>query len=244
MMKTVLFLTVVLSATALELPSIIKPCARSDPKVLECVANSARDTVVSLAKGLKSFKILPLEPLEINNLEIGANDGSVALKQEYQNVKIYGLTKNLQVYDYQINWDKLIFTSRSYNPRVDFTADYKLDGRVLLLPIRGEGKCNISMHDLVSTHDIRFETFEKDGDTYMRAKKYITKFIPKHVTLNFDNLFNGQRAIGEQLTKFFADNADIIFQEFAGPYAETFGIVFTKITNDIFTRVPMSKIFK
>jgi len=38
-------------------------------------------------------------------------------------------------------------------------------------------------------------------------------------------------------------NADVLFKELQAAYEETFGLVFTKITNDIFTRVPMNKIF-
>jgi len=40
--------------------------------------------------------------------------------------------------------NKLIILN-SVNPRVDFVADYKMNGKILLLPIYGEGKCNISM---------------------------------------------------------------------------------------------------
>jgi len=35
--------------------------------------------------------------------------------------------------------------AESFLPRVDLIADYKLSGRILLLPIYGEGKCNITM---------------------------------------------------------------------------------------------------
>lgn len=46
---------------------------------------------------------------------------------------------------FRIDWDNLIFKSESFCPQVDFIADYKLDGKILLIPLRGEGRCNISM---------------------------------------------------------------------------------------------------
>ncbi|XP_011687141.1 PREDICTED: protein takeout-like [Wasmannia auropunctata] len=243
-MKTILLLAVIVSTMALDLPSNFKTCQSSDPKVLECIAEAARDAVVSMAGGLKAFKILPLEPLAVDSIKIGESEGTVSLQQEYRNVKLYGLTKGLQVYNYQIDWDKLIFKSESFNPQVDFIADYKLQGNILLLPIRGEGKCNITMYDLNVKHETHYEKFEKNGDTYMRAKKYIVNFLPKHVNLHFDNLFNGDSVLGEQTQKFFNQNSDLIFKELEAPYEESFGLVFNKITNDIFTRVPMNKIFK
>ncbi|KYN18498.1 PREDICTED: protein takeout-like [Trachymyrmex cornetzi] len=243
-MKLILLLAVIVSATALDLPSNFKTCKKSDPKFLECLTDAVKDAVVSMAKGLKSFKILPIEPLAVDRIKIGSSEGSVSLKQEYRNVKIHGLTKNMRVYNYQIDWDNLIFRSESFNTQVDFIADYKLEGKVLLLPIRGEGKCNISMHDLRTKHETHYEKFEKDGDIYMRATKYTVKFSPNHVTLQFDNLFNGDSILGEQMHRFLNQNSDLIFKELEGPYEESFGLVFTKITNDIFTRVPMNKIFK
>ena len=45
------------------------------------------------------------------------------------------------------------------------------------------------------------------------------------------------------MNKFLNENADLLFKELKGPYEETFGIVFKKLANDIFSRVPMNKIF-
>ncbi|XP_025268450.1 protein takeout isoform X2 [Camponotus floridanus] len=223
--------------------SSFKLCKRSDPKVLECIANAARDAVISLAEGLKDFKILPIEPLTINSVKIGETQGSVSLKQEYQNVKLHGLTKGLQIYNYQIDWDNLIFKSLAFNPQVDFVADYKIEGKILLLPIQGEGRCNITMYNLTTTSDIRFEKFQKDGETYLRAIKYLVTLTPKHITLHFDNIMSGNTFLDEEINKFINTNADVLFKELQAAYEETFGLIFTKITNDIFTRVPMNKIF-
>lgn len=55
----------------------------------------------------------------------------------------------------------------------------------------------LSISDNMTTkHKIHFEKFQKDGETYMRAVKYSVKFIPKHITLRFDNLFNGNTFLG------------------------------------------------
>jgi len=46
------------------------------------------------------------------------------------------------------------------------------------------------------------------------------------------------------MQKIFDENSDLIFKELVTPYEEAFGLIFTKITNNIFTQVPMNKIFK
>lgn len=243
-MKTIVGLLIIAAAsTALDPPSNFKLCKRNQPNYNECIADAATKAVQSLAGGLKPFKILPLEPLTIDNIQIGESDGSVSLMQEYKNTQLYGITKDLVIKNYKIDFDKCILESDSYSPQVEFVADYKIDGKILLLPIKGSGKSNITMFNLITHTVITCETFEKKGETYLKAKKYDVKFIPEKVSLRFDNLFNGDSILGEQMNKFLNENSNLLFKELQGPYEESFGLVFRKITNDIFTRVPMNKLF-
>lgn len=39
---------------------------------------------------------MPLDPLKISGISIGEAGGSVSVKQEYKNVEVHGLTKNLE----------------------------------------------------------------------------------------------------------------------------------------------------
>ncbi|XP_076644016.1 take-out-like carrier protein [Halictus rubicundus] len=249
-MKTIAVLAVALVAAvsgvvALELPSSFKVCNRTlpDPEYYQCISNSARDAVVSLAGGLKAFKILPIEPLAVESVKIGESQGSVALRQEYRNIKLHGLTKGLVVKNYHIDWDKCLLTSESYNPQVDFVADYKLDGKILLLPVKGSGKSNITMYDLKTQNNIYCEKYEKNGVPYVRITKYDVKFTPGRVSIRFENLFNGDTILGDQMNRFINENSDLLFKELQSPYEETFGIVFAKVANDFFSRVPFEKIF-
>ncbi|KAK1130646.1 hypothetical protein K0M31_018763 [Melipona bicolor] len=248
-MSMIKFFFVVISLTtviAVDLPRNWKVCSRSLPEeeFSKCLDEAARNAVVSLARGLKSFKILPLEPLLVNSVKIGGSQGSVSLRQEYRNIKLYGLTKNLELYNHHLELDNgCLLTSDSYNPQVDFVADYKLDGKVLLLPVRGSGKSNITMYGLKSHNELACEKYEKNGETYLKIKKYSVTFDPEKVKLNFDNLFDGDKAIATQLNTFMNENADLLFKELQAPYEETFSQVFTKLSNEVFSRVPMNKIF-
>lgn len=232
-------------AAAMDLPNSWRICDRSQPKeeYSKCIANSVRDAIVSLAGGMKSFKILPIEPLAVDSVKIGESQGSVTLSQEYRNIKLYGLTKDLEVTNYNIDWNKCLLSSDSFNPQVDFVADYKVNGKVLLLPVRGSGKSNITMYDLKSHNDIFCEKYTKNGDTYLKIKKFVVKFNPARVALQFDNLFEGDNLLGEQMNRFINENSDLLFKELQAPYEETFGLVFAKVSNDIFNRVPFNKIF-
>ncbi|XP_066592798.1 protein takeout-like [Prorops nasuta] len=240
----VLLLAGIAIATAAEIPRAFHICNKSEPNYLNCIADSATRAIVSLANGLKPFRILPIEPLAVESVKIGESEGSVTLKQEYRNIKLYGLTKGLQISNYRINLDdKCELLSEAYNPQVEFVADYKINGRILVLPVTGNGKSNITMYDLKTETNIYCEKYQKKGETFIRVKDYVVKFSPGRVSLQFDNLFNGDTVLGDQMNKFINENSELLFKELQAPYEETFGLVFQKLSNDIFSRIPMNKLF-
>ncbi|XP_063987968.1 protein takeout-like [Diachasmimorpha longicaudata] len=239
---TGIFLLFCVMTYGAELPSSFKICKKNEPKLEECFAEAAKQAIGLLASGLKSLKVLPIDPLSVDSVSIGEGGGAVNLKQKYKNIKLYGLAKGLEISDYKVDLEKLIFKSMSFNPQVDFVADYELDGKVLVLPIRGHGRSNITMLNLKTQNIFTGEKFEKDGETYMRITKYTVKFNPEKVLLKFDNLFDGDEVLSNQMNTFLNENADLLFKELKGSYEETFGLVFAQMANEIFTRVPFNKI--
>lgn len=118
-----------------------------------------------------------------------------------------------------------------------------MDGQVLILPIKGNGKSNITMVDLKTKHDQRGEIFEKDGEKYFRIKEYKIKFEPRLVMMNFTNLFNGDKQLGNNMNSFLNENWQVVFDELKSGYEESFSKVFKSFANQLFTQVPVDKIF-
>ncbi|XP_015520401.1 protein takeout [Neodiprion lecontei] len=239
----VTFLAIFALSAAVELPPSLKTCRRKDPQYQQCLSAAVPLFIKSLSAGLRNFRILPIEPLAVDSIKIGESTGPVSVKQSYRNIKLYGLTRGLEVNNYRIDFNKLILTSDSYNPQVDFVADYELDGQVLVLPIHGKGHSNITMIGLHAKNTIYCDTHVKDGETYLRIKKYDIKFHPERVLMHFGNLFDGDNALAEQMNTFIAQNSDLLFKELQASYEETFGLVFAKLGNEVFSRIPMNKLF-
>lgn len=106
------------------------------PKLNDCVKNSMMDIRPHLSKGIKQFRMPPLEPLRVMHAEL---DTGRAFKAVFNNILIHGLSdfiikhvvvdfKNTKIYL------DLVF------PVVNITADYKLNGRLLILQLNGAGK--------------------------------------------------------------------------------------------------------
>ncbi|XP_008557812.1 protein takeout [Microplitis demolitor] len=233
-----IFITI---SEALDLPFNI--CKQNDPNLSQCVNEAAVQAIVSMANGVPSLNVLPLEPLGIDNMSIGESGSIASFKQNYRNIKVYGLTKGLNVSNYEIDFDNLIFKSDSFNPQIDFVANCKVDGRLLLFRIHGQGPCNITMLNLKTKNTYYGEKFEKDNNIYMKLKRYDVKFKPDKVILNFERLFSQDSFLGNQINSILNSNSDVLFRELQSSYEDTFSKVFMKIGNDVFSRIPFDNVF-
>ncbi|KAG8039815.1 hypothetical protein G9C98_000544 [Cotesia typhae] len=110
----------------------------------------------------------------------------------------------------------------SFNPQVDFVANCKLDGRLLLFRIHGQGPCNITMLNLKTKNTYYGEKYEKDNKTYMKLLKYDVKFRPEKVILNFERLFEKDSFLGNQINSILNSNSDLLFRELQSSYEDTF----------------------
>lgn len=117
-----------------------------------------------------------------------------------------------------------------------------MSGRILLLPITGHGKANITLINTKIEHRLIGEPFEKDGVKYMRLKEYQVAMEPKRVYLKFENLFN-DKTLSEGMNRFLNENWETVFNELKVGYSKSFGLVFRELSNKIFEKVPFDNIF-
>ncbi|XP_059622686.1 protein takeout-like [Phlebotomus argentipes] len=241
--NSLILLTVIGLTLGKELPDGFKRCRRNDPKLGQCLLQAVTDVLPQMKNGLPDFGIPSIDPLAINALTIQQGKNSpINLKQDFKNIQLSGISET-RLTKYNPDLNNYILRCDGLTPRVDFVGDYTMDGRILLLPITGKGKANITMVGLKTVHELIGEPIKKKGEVYIRFKEYNIKLLPKRVYLNFENLFNGDKVLGENMNRFMNENWELIFNELKGGYEDTFSYVFKDVTNKIFTKVPMNKIF-
>ncbi|XP_035732677.1 protein takeout-like [Vespa mandarinia] len=236
------FLFIVATTTASNLPSSFKICNRFDSQYSECLSNSITDAIVSMANGLKSFNVSPFEPLKINNITINTSESS--LQQEYNDIQIHGMTKDLQINNVQLNWTTLTIEMDSYNPILTLFGDYKINGKITIIQINGSGKYNITVLDMEMHHSIQFEEFvQEDNEIYLGVTKYNIKLHPKKIIYEFNNLFNGDSILGKQVNKFMNENSLVVFEEFQIPLEKICSTMLKNTCNNIFMHLPKRIVF-
>ncbi|CAH0587014.1 unnamed protein product [Chrysodeixis includens] len=158
--------------------------------------------------GIESMDPMELEKLsfELAGLQFTLADG-----------RLKGL-KNTTV-------DNVKWAEKKKTLTIDFHLDahvkghYTADGKILILPITGDGIMKLRLKHLAIKAHIDYETVKgDDGKDHIKLKKYKFEFDVKdsghyHLT----NLFNGNKQLSETMLNFLNENWQQIALEFGRP---------------------------
>jgi hypothetical protein len=61
--------------------------------------------------------------------------------------------------------------------------------------------------------------------------------------VNFTNLFNGDKALGDNMNLFLNANWRILLDELKKPISSSFSEVFKDLLNDVFDKTPYNELF-
>ncbi|KAK4877963.1 hypothetical protein RN001_010469 [Aquatica leii] len=246
-MKVVIVLisyTFVVNISCFHLPPGITTCSKSDPDFDECLRKSVEDGVYRLSTGDKHLGVVPYEPLYVAMISVDENPGAtVRVAQKFLNIKIHGLSLT-KVKKFKVDFDSCYIYAETLSPLVRTEAEYELKGQLLIFPVNAKGNSNVTTTNLSIEHNITCQRYMKRGKEYIHLNSYKITAKPEGITYNFDNLFEGNRRLSEQIHKTINERALAIFEEVRGVTEESYSLIFKEIGNKIFNRIPFSEIFK
>lgn len=88
-----------------------------------------------------------------------------------------------------------------------------------------------------------FEQVKRKGKTYMNFKDYTFNVSLKGVTFNFENLFNGDKRLGDNINKVLNENSLEVFEDVKHSYERAFGLVLKQLLNNLFSKVSIEEAF-
>lgn len=120
------------------LADILKKCHKNDPNLSDCIRNVIESVRANLSHGIPELLIPPCEPLEIPVVRLKQNAGAIRLESEYSRVNISGLS-NFTLRDIYIDPSFNYFRAELWFPILQMTSNYMMQGKLLLMPIYGNG---------------------------------------------------------------------------------------------------------
>lgn len=194
----------------------------------------------------KSLGLPPLDPLAIEKLDIeqGGNH-SVQISLKLRKVHLIGLSdaKIYKISGFQSNPDRNKLEIKMKSPLGKIEGPYSINGKVLVLPIQGKGTITLALHDLDVNLKFLTKKVVKDGKTYMEIEKSKFRYDVSGAKVNFTNLFNGDKALGDNMNYFLNENWRILLDELKKPINDGFAEVFKNIMNKLFMSTPYDEIF-
>ncbi|ENN71664.1 hypothetical protein YQE_11762, partial [Dendroctonus ponderosae] len=163
----VLFQFYFVLVSSLQLPPQITKCRKTDAI---CMSKGITDALLFFANGSEEFGFPKFEPFYVELLEItGDPDKSATLSQRYDNVFMHGMT-DTQVKHFRLQDDEQTckWEIDTYTPITRMNADYSLSGQILVFPINGHGKCNVTMNGIKNKQKAECEHYTRKGKTYLR----------------------------------------------------------------------------
>lgn len=124
------------------------------------------------------------------------------------------------------------------------TGDYSISGRVLILPIQGVGKCNLTLKNPEGTIRMTLKKIERNGKEYAQIDKFKFTFTTTRFYMYLGNLYNGDKALGDNTNLFLNANWEDILNEMKPNISKSFGQVFEQIINSVFSKIPFKYLFK
>ncbi|KAI5715531.1 hypothetical protein M8J77_017734 [Diaphorina citri] len=241
MMVGVMFMSSVMGAPA---PVNIAnyQCKQKDPTFDECVKKATVLAKPYIAKGVPSLSIPPVEPFGIPMIMLEQGTGAVNYKANLKDVKITGLS-SYKFDEIKVDLPQHKVTAKVHVPVLFLESDYDINGRALLVPIRGMGLFRANLTNVNAHVKMNGKVIKKKGQEYFESKDTMIKLTIGETQAHFGNLFNGDSVLSEATNKFINENANDIVEEVKPAIEMVASMLLDDIANKIFKNIPVSKVF-
>uniref|UniRef100_A0AAU6SHL0 Protein takeout-like protein n=1 Tax=Maconellicoccus hirsutus TaxID=177089 RepID=A0AAU6SHL0_MACHI len=228
---------------ALKLPSYTLACSRNDPNLNDCVVKHGQLAIPYFINGDPKYKVPRLDPLFITELTVQQGIRQIGIELTLKNSSIYGLKNAIfkkartNITGQHIEWDFEI-------PKIYIIGHYEVSGRILILPITGNGKANVTITDLKITYKYDWDYItKKNGRKYMNITTSSLEYENGRTYFQLENLFNGDKLLGENMLTFLNENWKEVTTEIGPAIGEAISEVFRLILTSIADLVPWEYIY-
>lgn len=112
-----------------------------------------------------------------------------------------------------------------------------------MLPIQGDGKSKLNIENMDMIVKFKPKVITKNGKNYIQTDKFSLTFTTSRLSIQLDNLFNGDKLLGDNMNSFLNENWQDILGELKPSISYAVEKILESIANRIFAKVPYNLLF-
>ncbi|XP_026733517.1 circadian clock-controlled protein-like [Trichoplusia ni] len=193
--------------------SAFVPATKCKLEDVPCMTKLFQDITPVFMAGIPEAGIQVMDPMELEKLSFEL----AGLQFTLSDGRLKGL-KNATV-------DSVKWVEKKKSMTIDFHLDasvkghYTADGKILILPITGDGQMKLRLKHLAIKAHIDYDVVKgSDDKDHIKLKKYKFEFdVKENGHYHLTNLFNGNKQLSETMLNFLNENWQQIALEFGRP---------------------------
>ncbi|XP_043068138.1 protein takeout [Drosophila bipectinata] len=233
-----------LTSGASNFPPELPRCHKGDTS---CIINVSHMLISKYARtGYPAAGFPQVEPFLVKRFDISdGRTGSLNLKLNFKDVNVEGLSG--VKFDRAVGFGADPATSKfeMYGsfPKIVLRGKYVADGRILILPIRGDGDAEIVLHNPKFSVKFKPGTQQRNGRTFLSVDKLKVLVEPQKMNIKLANLFNGDQALGTNLNQFLNDNWVDVWSELHPSIHVAIAEIMKSVLTQLFKRFAYEDLF-
>lgn len=196
------------------------------------------------AKGYPAINLANLDPMFFGDMHLKQNPSSpVSIELTVFDSNAYGVA-GMRISKVEgLGKDPRGPHSLTFkSPFTSLVGDYEISGKILILPIRGTGRSNITLVEPTYFMSFNGKPVEKDGKIYMKPEDFVMKLKVNGMICDFENLFN-DKVLSDNMNNFLNENWKDIFDELRDSVIEAMSVPIKNVIIEVMEATPYEELF-
>uniref|UniRef100_A0AAR5QFK0 Uncharacterized protein n=1 Tax=Dendroctonus ponderosae TaxID=77166 RepID=A0AAR5QFK0_DENPD len=235
----VLFVALCAFGISNALPDYIKPCSRSAKNFDQCCTERGNDALPHLLKGDSDLKLPNMLPMKLPKIDVDAGPN---IKLGFTDVDVYGLD-TVKLSTFHVNFDQSTIFIVVNAQKVTLIGKYAINGKIMVLPISGNGPANITINNSEFRYTFSFKKEEKHGKEYAKIDDDNLEWKIERAHFKFDDLFNGNQQMSDNVNTFLNENDQEVLKEIGAAVIGVVKFVARTIGASVLGSSPIDELF-
>ncbi|KAK9754941.1 Calponin family repeat [Popillia japonica] len=215
----------------------VTTCQIKKPDFVNCSTNAVQKLFDEIPSGIPEIGLDPLDPLKVPIIKILQGAGPVNVNASLTDVTVLGFG-NTHIRLNNVDSKTYDFYTELSLPRLRIDGNYKLLGRILVIPLKGAGTCWFDAKNLDITVRNIVNLEEHDGFHFFRIVGIKVNFSIGGLSLYMSNLFDGIKALEESTNRYLNENWQVLADSLNPILSKTIESIMFDILRKVFDNIP------